>query len=130
MSNRSEVEEEAYLILSMLPEAEINGFGSLFYQLYTLQQCATVENGLRKLGLVQIAALFSEAKLIYLRGRTSVTEEEYRELDPFNLDIEQARRFDQISDQIRSGDSGLYYIDDRLCQYFKSNLAALLGNDT
>lgn len=124
----NELEEEAYLLLGMLPDIEMEGFADLFYQRYSLRECAIVENSLRKLGLGKLAGLFGEAKSIYLRGRIDITQEEYEQLAPFMLDEMQGSRFDAIGDLFVAHDSEIYLIPERLCQYLKAHAEKLISS--
>jgi len=71
------IEDEAWLLLSMLLDIELEGLIDLFYQFYSLRDCDIVEAGLKKLGLHDIGR---RCQAVYTGGRTDITEEEYRGL--------------------------------------------------
>jgi hypothetical protein len=112
------IEEETYLVLSMLLDIEMEGFVDLFYQFYTLRETYVVEAGLRKLELNRLAELFSEARSIFTNGRIELTEEEYKDIYPFGKD-ERWQRFDEIGDEILAEESEIYLIGDGVCAYVR-----------
>jgi len=120
------VEEVVYLLVSMLLDIEMEGFVDLFHQLYSLRDCLVVEHNLRQFELYKLADLFSEAKLIYINGKLDITQEEYKQLNPFFLDEIQGRRFDEIGDLILAENSEIYEIGDCICNFIKSNRTAFL----
>jgi hypothetical protein len=113
------VETEGWLLLTMLPHIEMEGFVDLFCQLYTLEECGIVKAALDKLRLRRLASLFAEAFSIYTSGRPDITEEEYRAVDPFG-DGPEWRRFDQIDTEILAKGSEIYLIGERVEQYVKA----------
>jgi hypothetical protein len=122
----NDIEEVVYLLVSMLLDIEMEGFVDLFHQLYSLKDCLVVEDNLRQFGLHKLADLFSEAKLIYINGKLDITQEEYKQINPFILDEIHGRRFDEIGDLILAEDSEIYKIGDCICEFIKSNRRILL----
>jgi hypothetical protein len=114
------VEEEAWLLLTMLLDIEMEGFVDLFYQLYSLRECSIVQAGLQKLGLHRLARLFGEAFSIYIDGNADITEEQYRQIDWENGG--RWPRFDAIGEEILAEGSEIYLIGDRVEQYVKAHL--------
>lgn len=114
----SSVEEEAWLLLVMLPRIEMEGFVDLFYQCYSLKDCAIVQTALRKLELNRLAQGFAEAFSIYSNGNAEITEQEYRLIDPFG-NSEHWNRFDQIGEELLAPSSEIYLISERLELYVK-----------
>jgi hypothetical protein len=114
-------EEEAWLLLTMPLDIYMEGFVDLFYQLYSLRDCAIVEACLKKLDLHRLAALFAEAKALYTDGRTDLTEEEYHQIDPFGED-DRWQRFDEIAQDVLAAGSELYLIGERVELYIKEQL--------
>jgi hypothetical protein len=120
------VETVVYLLVSMLPRIEMDGFIDLFHQAYSLDECAIVEDSLREFGLYRLADLFAEAKQIFIGGRMNITQAEYEEIDPFQ-DDEKWKRFDEIGDQVLAPDSEIYQFVEPLCRYIRENAAELLA---
>ncbi|MDP9315981.1 MAG: DMP19 family protein [Chloroflexota bacterium] len=116
----TEIEEVAYLLLTMRLDIEMEGFVDLFYQLYSLRECSIVETHLRAFGLHQLAALFAEAKQLYTGGKLDITDEEYSAIDPFGTD-ERWQRFDAIGELILAEDSELYKLEEYVCAYVKAH---------
>ena len=112
---------ETWLLLNMQLDIEMEGFVDLFYQFYSLKDCAVVEASLEKLGLHQLASQFAEAKNIYVEDRSDITEEEYRQVD-WTKKNERWSRFDAIGEEILANGSELYLIGDRIEAYVKANL--------
>jgi hypothetical protein len=119
----TEFEQISYLLLSMRPSIEMEGFVDLFYQLYSLQETAVVEDNLRRLGLVGLADLFAKAKNLYINGKPDITEEEYRAIDPFGED-ERWRRFDEIGNEVMDAESEIFLLPNRVREWVKANMAA------
>ena len=115
------VEEEAWLILSMLPRIEMEGFVDLFYQLYSVRECATVRQALGRMGLNKLKGQFEEAFSIYVSGKLDIAEEEYRSIDPFGSS-DNWSRFDAIGVQMLEEGSELYLVGERTEQYVKAVL--------
>jgi hypothetical protein len=65
---------------------------------------------MREMGLHQLADWFAEARLIYCRRRTDLTEDAYDDLEPFSLDESDGRRFDEIGELFIGNDSELFKI--------------------
>jgi hypothetical protein len=122
----NDVEEVAYLLLSMKLDIEMEGFVDLFHQLYSLRECFVVEQSLRKFGLHKLADLFSEAKRIFINGNNNLTQEEYEQIDPFLLGKTQSHRFGEIGDLILAENSEIYKIPDYVCDFIKSKRTILL----
>src|SRR5262249_17646445 len=93
------------------------GFCDLFYQQYSLSDCARLESFMRELNLHQLADWFAEAKAIYCRRRNDLTEEEYQQLDPFSLGDTEGKRFDEIGELFIGDRSELYDIGWRIRDY-------------
>lgn len=119
-----EVENVAYLLLTMLLDIEMEGFVDLFYQLYSLEETRVVERYLRYFELNKLAALFAEAKQLYIDGKADITEEEYQAIDPFG-DDERWGRFDQIGKEILAADSEIYLLPERVYTWVKSHARAV-----
>ncbi len=115
-----EFEEVSYLLLTMKLDIEMEGFIDLFYQLYSLRECRIVEENLRKFGFNRLADLFVEAKNLYIGGKSDITEEEYRDIDPFDNE-DSLRSLDEIGEQIMAEGSGIYLIGERVCEYARAN---------
>ena len=114
--------EHAFLLLaSMQSWIEMEGFQDLFYQQHTLADCHLVENTLRDLGAERLAQLLAEARDIYTRHRPDMTQEEYEQLDPFNLPTADGRRFDEIADAVYAKDSQLFGLSIRLAEFAKQH---------
>src|SRR5207237_1086703 len=97
------VEHEAWLLMTMLLDIEMEGFEDLFYQFYSLEECRIVETTLKKLELHKLACLFAEAKTLYIGGRTDITEDEYRAIDPWTNTLGKNdgwSRFEAIGEEI------------------------------
>jgi hypothetical protein len=88
----------------------IDGFNSLFYQVFSLADCHRVEAAMREMGLRQLADWFAEARLIYCRRRTDLSEEAYDNLEPFSLDGPEGLRFDEIGKLFVGDESELFRI--------------------
>ncbi|MEO5729917.1 MAG: hypothetical protein ABI134_22425 [Byssovorax sp.] len=86
----------------------MEGFCDIFFHMLTLERCRSVSALLRQMDLLTLAALFDEAFLIYCRGRTDLTSTEFAALEPFSLDGEAGRRFDQIGELFDAPDSEIY----------------------
>jgi len=121
----SQVEQVAYSLLDMGPTIQMDGFVDLFYQAYSLRECAIVEEYLRRLGLSKLADLFAEAKSLYVQGRSDITEEAYREIDPFAMTGEEGARFDELGEMATADGSELWLIPDRVFEYVKANSVPL-----
>lgn len=108
------------LLMDMQPTIEMEGFQDLFFQAYSLADCVLVESGLREIGAHQLADLFAEAKSIYTRRKTDLTEAEYQDL---TLDIPEpdGSRFDEIGEQFLAGDSQLYEFGERLADFAQAH---------
>lgn len=119
------IEEEVYLVISLLLDIEMEGFVDLFHQLYSWRECSVVEATLQKLRLHKLADRFVEARLIYSNGRDDLTEEEYRAINPFDNDV-RWQRFDEIGKEILAKESEIYLIGKRICAYVKANIDALI----
>jgi hypothetical protein len=117
------VEQEAWLLLTMLLDIEMEGFVDIFYQLYSLRDCAIVQAGLEKLGLNHLSRLFAEAFSIYVGGKAAITEEEYRQIQPFDRSGPWLR-FDAIGEEVLSEGSEIYLIGERVERYVKVHLSA------
>ena len=129
-SNRklNDVEEVVYLLVSMLPDIEMEGFIDLFHQLYSLRECLVIEQNLRQFGLHKLADLFSEGKALYIKSRIDITQEEYEEIDISAFDETQNSRFNEIGDLILAKDSEIYQLGEYICQFIKSNSVILQNN--
>jgi hypothetical protein len=115
------IEEETYLALSMLADIEMEGFVDLFHQFYTLRETDVVEGFLQKLELKRLAKLFAEARSIFTNSRVELTEEEYKEINPFDHDA-RWQRFDKIGNEILAEGSEVFLIGDRVCAYVRAHL--------
>ena len=115
------IEEETYLALSMLLDIEMEGFVDLFHQLYTLRETYIVESMLHKLELKRLAELFSEARSIFTDGKVELTEEEYKEINPFGHDV-RWQRFDEIGNEILAEGSEIFLMGDRVCTYVRAHV--------
>ncbi|MEP6895306.1 MAG: DUF4375 domain-containing protein [Chloroflexota bacterium] len=117
----TESERLSFLLLSFEPTIAINGFIDLFHQAYTFDECRIVESGLKTLGLIKLAELFSEAKQIYLRHKLNITDEEYKELEPFGFDKKESKRLDEIEKLVWERESELYQIGLKVFLFAKEN---------
>jgi hypothetical protein len=117
----TDVEEKVYLLVSMLLDSEMEGFVDLFYQFYSLRECAIVEETLRSLGLIKLAKLFRKAKDIYMYANDHISSDDDFHALYLQLTDEQRRQIDEIGDEILAQDSEIYQIGDKLCQYVKDN---------
>ncbi|MEX0727852.1 MAG: hypothetical protein WD065_16365 [Planctomycetaceae bacterium] len=121
-SAMSPIEEEAWLVLTLLLDIEMEGFIDLFYQLYSLRDCDIIEDCLKKLGLQKLATQFAEAKFLYTGGRNGITEVDFRGIDPWIdtlADETAAARFDAIGNEILAEGSEIYLVDRRVEIYVK-----------
>ena len=117
----NEAEEVAFMLLRMESSIYINGFVDLFYQQYSLRECIIVEEFLKNLGLDKLASLFNEAKMIYIRGQEGITEQAYKDINPFEMGEEQGDRFNEIGEIVLAEGSELYLIPGRIYDYIKTN---------
>jgi hypothetical protein len=117
----NEFEEVVYLLVNILLITEMEGFIDLFYQAFSLRQCRVVARSLDELGLDKLAALFTEALNIYLNGRSNISEEEFKAINPFEMRQECGQRFDEISMQILAPDSEIYLLEEPHCQFLRAN---------
>jgi hypothetical protein len=76
---------------------EVNGFCNVFCQQLSLSRARRLGALLRDMGMHGVAALFDEALVIYCRGR-DVSDREFQRLEPFSLDGDAGRRFDEIGE--------------------------------
>jgi hypothetical protein len=114
----SVIEQDVYDICRIDFEACCNSFSSLYYNnVFTLADCRRVAAVMHEMGLHQLESWFTEALLIYCRGRTDLTQAEFDELEPFPLPEEQGRRFDEIARQFLGHDSELYKIAEPVKAY-------------
>jgi uncharacterized protein DUF4375 len=120
--------EHAFALLSdMQSWIEMEGFHDLFYQQYTLSDCVLVEGTMREIGADRLADLFEEAKQIYMRRKTNLTEEEFRELAPFDIPEPDGSRFDEIADQFYGSDSQLFELGERLADFARKHRQEFSG---
>lgn len=114
--------EDIFLKLHhMLANIWGDGFCDLFYQQYSLADCCRVEQALRELNCNDLAGLFAEAKSIYLRHKTELTEEEYGELEPFSLSGHDGARFDEIAHQFTAAGSEIFELPLHLGPYARQH---------
>ena len=73
-------EQRCLLILNMGFSISCNGFGDLFYQLWTLDEFQTVTQFLVELGCEKEKALLEEAFQILAQGNTKITQQEFDQL--------------------------------------------------
>ena len=99
----SQIEHAFELLSSMGWWIATQGFQDLFFQQYTLSDCALVEHTLREIRAIELADLFGEAKQIYLRHKTDLSEEEFQDLNPFDFLEPDGSRFDEIADIVSDG---------------------------
>ncbi len=99
---------------------DMDGFGDLFYQAFSLEECKDVIRWFSELGLDQAARHFREALDIYCRRRL-VTSEEYNQLDPFDLEEAEGRRFDEIGKFFDSEECGLYGCEELIKEWMSKN---------
>jgi hypothetical protein len=97
-------------ICDLYSEICLDGFNTLFYQVFSLAGCQRVEIAMRDIGLRELADWFAEARLIYCRGRSDLTEEAYDSLEPFSLGGAEGRRFDEIGELFIGDGSELFKI--------------------
>lgn len=97
-------------IFDLYAEICIDGFATLFYQVFSLADCQRVEAAMREMELIQLTDSFAEARFIYCRGRNDLSEAEYAALDPFSLDGAEGERFDEIGRLFIGSDSELFKI--------------------
>jgi hypothetical protein len=119
------VEEEAWLVLTMQLDIEMEGFVDLFYQLYSLRECDIVEATLRKIGLHRLAELFVEAKKLYVGGRTDISQSEYDAIDPWVDTLGKNdgwKEFEAIDREIMAEGSEIYLVWPRMEKYVKQSL--------
>lgn len=119
------VEEEAWLVLTMQFDIEMEGFVDLFYQLYSLRDCAIVDACLKKLGLHRLAELFLEAKQLYVGGQTAITEAKYQSINPWKDTLGKNdgwSRFEAIEKEFLAPGSELFMVWDRVESYVKDKL--------
>lgn len=110
--------ERAFMLVASMQEAIMwEGFQDLFYQKWSLADCILAEATLRELGAKQLARLLQEAREIYTRHKPEMTEEEYQELDPFDLPEPDGERFDEIADLVSADDSQLFELDTPLAKF-------------
>jgi hypothetical protein len=118
----SDVEEKIYLLISMLPDIEMEGFIDLFYQFYSLRECIVVEETLKVLGLCNLANLFRKAKDIYLHGNENIlSDQDFHGLYD-HLSEEQRCQIYEIGGEILAEGSEIYQIANRLCQYIRDEM--------
>ena len=117
----SQTERGFLLLASMQSWIEMEGFHDLFYQQYSLSDCVLVERVMREIGVERLADLFTEAKRIYMRHRTNLTEDDFKQLDPFDLPEPDAARFDEIAEAVYASDSELFLLADGLARYARNH---------
>jgi hypothetical protein len=110
------IEEEIYLVFSLLLTIEMDGLVDLFHQQYSWRECALVEQILHKLDLNQFAGMFAEAKLIFTDGKELLSEEEYQAINPFD-GAGRWQRFEVIGVEMLAEGSQIYLIGERICSY-------------
>ena len=114
--------EHAFDLLSNMQSwIEMEGFHDLFYQAYSLSDCILVESVMRQIGADRLAELFVEAKTIYMRHKTDLTEEEFQKLSPFDLPDPDGSRFDEIAEQFYASDSQLFELGERLADFARKH---------
>jgi len=113
----SEIEHAFLLVASMPTSIMMEGFQDLFYQQYSLADCHVVEATLRELGAERLAQPMEEARGIYTRHRPDISQEEYEQLDPFDLPDLDGRRFDEIAELVSADDSELFELDTPLAEF-------------
>jgi Domain of unknown function (DUF4375) len=112
--------EHAFELLSSMGwQVATQGFQDLFFQQYTLSDCVLVEQTLREIGAIQVAELFGEAKEIYSRHKTDLSEEEFQSLNPFDFSEPDGSRFDEIANIITEND--LLEFDESLAAYARKH---------
>lgn len=110
--------EKLFLNIEQMPGyIQSGGFGDLFYQMYSLADCARIEEALREMNLAVLADLFAEAKAIYTGHREHLTEEEYQALDPFSFSEEEGERFDEIGELFEADGSEIHLLPFRLATF-------------
>jgi len=119
----SEKEHVFGILSDMQAWIEMEGFHDLFYQAYKLSDCVLVEKTMREIGTERLAKLFAEAKHIYTRHKTDITEEEFRKLEPFDLPEGDGARFDEIAKEFYGSDSQLFELGDRLADFARKHRA-------
>lgn len=117
----SRTEHSFHLVSDMQSTIEMEGFQDLFYQAYSLSDCVLVENVMREIGADRLADLFAEAKTIYMRRKTDLTEAEYQKLDPFDLPEPDGSRFDEIAELFYASGSQLFELGDRLADFARKH---------
>jgi len=117
----SETEHVFAILSDMQSWIEMEGFHDLFYQAYTLSDCILVEKTMQEIGTARLAKLFAEAKHIYTRHKTDITEEEFRKLEPFDLPKGDGARFDEIAEEFYGSDSQLFELGDRLADFARKH---------
>jgi len=117
----SQAERGFLLLASMQSWIEMEGFQDLFYQQYNLSDCVLVERVMREIGVERLADLFTEAKGIYVRHRTNLTEEEFKKLEPFDLPEADVARFDEIAEAVYASGSELFLLADGLAKYAQNH---------
>ena len=99
---------------------DMDGFCDLFYQAFSLEECKDLIQWFSELGLDKAAGYFSEALDIYCRRRV-VTSEEYHQLNPFDLEEAEGRRFDEIGKFFDSEECGLYGCEELIREWMIKN---------
>lgn len=108
------------LYLRFMASKDMDGFGDLFYQAFSLEECKDIIRWFSELGLDKAAKYFSEALDIYCRRR-GATSEEYNQLNPFDFDEAEGRRFDEIEEFFDSEECGLYGCEEVIREWMSKN---------
>ena len=105
----SSIEKSVYLVLSMLPDTEMEGFADLFMQMYSQEDFQVIEKLLRQLDLNILADQLINAKRLFAV------------LDGVSEDDQRWREFDEIGKNVMAEGSQLYLTHQRVCAWIKAH---------
>lgn len=109
------------LYIRFLAAKDMDGFGDLFYQEYSLKECEDIIYWFNELGLVEASKKFNRALEIYCNGKKDISDEEFKELDPFALEESQGKEFDTIGKFFEDEICGLYGCEDVIRKWIIDN---------
>lgn len=109
------------LYLRFMASKDMDGFGDIFYQAFSLEECNDIISWFSELGLDKASSNLKEALVIYCR-RKEVTSKEYSLLEPFDLEKAEGRRFDEIGEFFDSEECGLYGCEGLMKTWMNKNM--------
>ncbi len=124
----NESELVIWALRNMWAAVAMDGFSSLFEQLYSLRECKLLIDGLREMKLCRLADLFAEALLIYVWGNVDITEEQYQNLDIELLPEKEMQRFEELESQYWADDCEEYQSAIPMVEYIQAHYDAFAGD--